>query len=371
MQLASYFEWCLGSAPDNHREFHKLFIETGFDSKLHTIWATKRIWEVNSKKGHWNTRWPYLGFHSVSGVVSGWDASKEALLGKFGEPREPFGISTGAFSRTDGSYQDPAASLATDFVLEPGEKKEVVYLLGQTQFEDGKDPYDEAQKLIGLYGIPLSALNELDKVKQFWRELTGRLSVETGDDSFDLLVNIWLKYQTISGHLWARSGYYQQSGAYGFRDQLQASQIWLVLNPQLMLQQIRLHARHQFSDGTALHWWHALSDEGLAGGVTDDLLWLPFMTARYLNETADYSVLGDQVPYYVQGRGTLQEHCITAIEKVLSRFSGRGLPLIGSGDWCDGFNAVGINWRGESIWLGMFLHDVLSKWAAIQGACNK
>jgi cellobiose phosphorylase len=188
---------------------------------------------------------------------------------------------------------------------------------------------------------------------------------KSGDDSFDLLVNIWLKYQTISGHLWARSGYYQQSGAYGFRDQLQASQIWLVLNPQLMLQQIRLHARHQFSDGTALHWWHALSDEGLAGGVTDDLLWLPFMTARYLNETADYSVLGDQVPYYVQGRGTLQEHCITAIEKVLSRFSGRGLPLIGSGDWCDGFNAVGINWRGESIWLGIFLHDVLSKWAAI------
>ena len=215
---------------------------------------------------------------------------------------------------------------------------------------------------------PAAACEELRKVKDFWRELTSRVQIETPDPAFDLLNNIWLKYQFFSGHLWGRTGYYQQSGAFGYRDQLQTSQAWLPHDPARMLDQAKLNARHQFAKGTVLHWWHPLTDTGLVTDMTDDLLWLPYMLLSYFREVGNYDALLDVVPFYDEGSGTLQEHCIRAIDVVLDRFSERGLPLIGAGDWCDGFSAVGLDWKGESIWLGMFLYDVLKQWEEILAA---
>ncbi len=364
-QLTSYLEWNLGAGPDNHREFHKLFITTEYDPENSTILAAKNIWEIPSNRGHWNTDWQYLGFHSVNTAVSGWDASKENLIGRYGDFHRPQGIGAGTFARKSGRFEDAAASLAVDIELPPGGEKNVVFLLGQPDKDDSKPLSPQIQPYIEKYNTVERAVAELKRVKAFWRELTSRVWVHTPDASFNLLTNIWLKYQVFSGHLWARAGYYQQSGAYGFRDQLQSSQVWLTHQPSEMLEQIKLHARHQFQKGTVLHWWHPLSDVGLETEMTDDLLWLPFMLQRFFREVGRYDALIEVVPFYDGGEDTLQEHCIRAIEVVLRRFSKRGLPLIGAGDWCDGFSAVGLNWKGESIWLGMFLYDILTQWADI------
>lgn len=374
LQLASYFEWNLGAAPDNHREFHKLFIDTQYSTGLNAIIAAKALWEVPTERGHWNTDWPYLGFHALGETPAGWDTSKDRLIGRHGGYHNPRGIRNGEFSRSSGRFEDPAASLAANVSLAPGEEKTLIFLLGQIDkpagldFVAGGHPFsgaEQAAPLIRKYAHEAAARRELEKVKTFWKELTGQARVETPDPAFDLLVNIWLKYQTISAHLWGRTGYYQQSGAYGFRDQLQSSQIWLLHDPPRMLEHLRLNARHQFQKGTVLHWWHPLTEIGLPTDMTDDLLWLPFMLNRYFNETADYTALQETIPYYDGGEGTLQEHCTRAIDVVLGRFSERGLPLIGAGDWCDGFSAVGLDWKGESIWLGMFLYGILRQWAEI------
>ncbi len=362
LQLSSYLEWNLGAAPDVHREFHKLFIETKFDPKLRAITAEKLLWEVPTDRGHWNTEWPYLGFHAVNAELAGWDASKDALIGRHGGFHRPKGIAEGAFSGKSGRFEDPAASLATNVTLAPGEEKTVVFLLGQI---DKNKPDESAAHLVERFSDESAARNELQRVKDFWCELTSRVVLETPEKSFDLLNNVWLKYQAVSGHLWGRTGYYQQSGAYGFRDQLQTSQVWLFLEPDRMLDHVKLNARHQFSSGKVLHWWHPLTDQGLPTEMTDDLLWLPYMLTQYFNETGDFSALQERIPFYDEGEDFLQVHCTRAIETALGRFSERGLPLIGAGDWCDGFSAVGLEWRGESIWLGMFLYEILRQWVRV------
>ncbi|KAA3609199.1 MAG: glycosyl transferase family 36 [Calditrichaeota bacterium] len=363
LQLSSYFEWNLGAAPDNHREFQKLFINTEFDQSLNGIYAEKVLWEVPTDKGHWNTNWPYLGFHAASDPLAGWDTSKDDLLGRHGSFQNPKGIKKGMFSGKSGRFQDHAASLAVNVELAAGSEHSCVFLLGQ--IDKSENSFQTARALVQELGTVDQARSELEKVKSFWRELTGQLSVQTPDPAFDLLNNVWLKYQAISGHLWGRAAYYQQSGAFGFRDQLQTSQIWLPLQPQKMLEQAKLNARHQFKSGKVLHWWHPLTEQGLTTEMTDDLLWLPFMLTKYFNETADFSILQDSESFYDGGEATLQEHCTRAIDVVLGRFSPRGLPLIGEGDWCDGFSAVGLEGKGESIWLGMFLYAILETWSTI------
>ena len=364
-QLSSFLEWNLGASPDTHREFHKLFIETCFNANLKAILATKTLWEVPTSRGHWNTEWPFIGFHAISNKISGWDTSKDVLIGRHGTFQQPKGISKGNFSTTDGRFEDAAASLATDLILQPGEEKTVIFVLGMEDRHDGLAETEQVVPLIQKYCNEKTALSELNKVKDFWQDLIHRVYIETPEPSLDLLTNIWLKYQGISAHLWARTGYYQQSGAYGYRDQLQSQQIWLPIHPPRMLDQIKLNARHQFQKGTVLHWWHPITDQGHPTDMTDDLLWLPYMLNCYLLEVGDYSCLKQIVPFYDEGEATLQDHCTRAIDIVLNRFSNRGLPLIGAGDWCDGFSAVGLDWKGESIWLGMFLYDILISWADI------
>ncbi len=365
LQLSSYFEWNLGAAPDVHREFHKLFIKTRFQPELKAILATKTLWEVPTTRGHWNTEWPFIGFHAINQQVSGWDTSKDALIGRHGTFQQPKGILGGNFSATDGRCEDSAASLATDVMLQPEEENTIIFVLGMADRHDGLAEIEEVAPLIQKYCNEKIALVELQKVKNFWQDLSNQIHIETPDPALDLLTNIWLKYQVISAHLWARTGYYQQSGAYGYRDQLQSQQVWLPIDPSRILEHIKLNARHQFEKGTVLHWWHPITEQGHPTDMTDDLLWLPFMLNRYLIEVGDYSCLNEVIPFYDQGEATLQEHCTRAIDVVLNRFSDRGLPLIGAGDWCDGFSAVGLDWKGESIWLGMFLYKILIDWAEL------
>ncbi len=225
------------------------------------------------------------------------------------------------------------------------------------------------ERLVAKYRDVRNAEDALAKVKGFWRDFLSYLWVETPDRAFDIMNNTWLKYQAISGRLWGRTGYYQPGGAYGFRDQLQDCQVFLLIDqPDLTLKQIRLHARHQFRDGTVYHWWHPIAETGAVTRISDDLLWLPFVTISYLKETANFDALDVVEPYLDGSEGSLYDHCQRAIDRALSKLSPRGLPLIGEGDWNDGMNAVGIGTKGESVWLGHFLYTILREFAIV--ACR-
>jgi cellobiose phosphorylase len=228
------------------------------------------------------------------------------------------------------------------------------------------DSRAEAALLTRKYSSIAEVNAALAKVKSKWDSLLSTLTIETPDTAMNVLINRWLKYQAIAGRLLGRTGYYQAGGAYGFRDQLQDSQIFLTIRPEQTKEQILLHARHQFKDGTVYHWWHPLSEVGLQTHMTDDLLWLPFITNSYIEETRDFSILDCKEPFIDDALdATLYDHCIRAIEKVFSRLSKRGIPLIGAGDWNDGLSAVGLMLQGESIWLGEFFYYVLTTFAAI------
>jgi len=362
LSLFSYLEWCLGVFPETHREFHKTFIETQFDANLNTLWARNRLWEVRNSKGmHRNRDWEFLAFHGVNQQVSSFEGDKETFLGRYRSEANPLALERGILTNTDGKWNDSVASLHVDVTLDPGEEKSIIFTLGAVEIKDEKEAIERIKHYQELSKADLA----LEETKAFWEKLLQTPRVETPDRAFDTLTNIWLKYQAISGRLWARAAYYQQSGGYGFRDQLQDSQIFLSINPAKTREQIFLHAQHQFVDGTVYHWWHNLSEEGPATRISDDLLWLPYVVLNYLKETTDFSILDEKVRYIDAEEDSLYNHCCRAIDCVLTRFSPRGLPLIGEGDWNDGLNGLGCDMKGESIWLGHFLYGILQEFALV------
>jgi len=360
MDLYSYFEWGLGQAPDSHREFHKSFIETEYDPKSHTLFATKRLWEVPAGRGHWNTEWPYVAFHSSSVKPASYDADKESFLGMYGNQSMPASVGRKKLARRTGNWLDPCASLHHAITLMPDEDITIVYVLGCAESKS------QAITLSAHYRSADAVRGALRGVSERWDALLNTVQVSTPDRAMDLMQNIWLKYQAISGRMWGRSAYYQTGGAYGFRDQLQDSQLWLAIDPMQTKRQLLLHARHQFGDGTVYHWWHPISEIGLRNKISDNLLWLPYVLNAYLQETGDFSILDFQEPCVDDPRPiTMYEHSTRAIDKALERFSERGLPLIGEGDWNDGLSAVGLDEKGESVWLGHFLYRILLDICAI------
>jgi cellobiose phosphorylase len=355
LRLFSYLEWGLGAAPDWHREFHRLFINTDYHEASGTLLATKVLWELPGT--HWNRAWPYTAFHSTSIKPVGFDSDKRSFLGRNGRLSMPKAVVKGELVGNSERFVDAIGSLCTELELAPGEEKTVVFSLGAA------DSRAEALALAVRYQDVSAAEGALHEVRGFWDEVCSSLRIETPDPAANLMVNGWLQYQAISGRLWGRSAYYQTGGAYGFRDQLQDSLVWLLLGkPEKALEQIRLHAKHQYEKGRVLHWWHPLSETGLSSNYSDDLLWLPFAVMHYLRETAHHECLDEVLPYYDGGSGTLLEHCLRAFDLALSRMSGRGLPLILAADWNDGLNAVGPEGRGESIWMAHFLYSLLKGW---------
>jgi cellobiose phosphorylase len=362
LSIFSYFEWCLGSSSDHHREFHKTFLETHFDSKLNCMTATKRLWEIPlGDRGHWNIEYPYLGFISCSRKISDYDGDKDSFVGQYGSLQNPAGLSAKRLSKKLGKWNDSIASVRTDIEIKPNQTENVNFFIG---IKENKNAIAASLKKFKNQNNIDSALFDL---KLFWHKMFDTLVIETPDKAMNLLVNKWLRYQAIAGRLWGRTAYYQQSGAFGFRDQLQDSMVFLPIDPKKTEEQLRLHARHQFEDGTVLHWWHPITDTGLPTKMTDDLLWLPFVLMNYIDETGNYKILSLKEPYYdnKNKKDTLFDHSVAAIEKVLTRMSKRGLTLIGAGDWNDGLSAVGLDMKGESIWLTEFFFLILKRFAKL------
>jgi len=376
LRLSTYLEWCLGVAPDSHREFHKLFIRQKWDNRIGGVIATKTLWAIpNSRGEHWNRNWEYVAFHAGCGgdKQNSGILDKEEFLGRYGSLTSPQAVTchsevAAGFSLRKQSHPntDPISSLAMDVRLKPGEARTLVLVLGAAKNEN------DVLKLTEKYKNIRTATAGLEKVKQWWKRKLTASWIETPDKEFDYMANIWLKYQVISSRINGRTGYYQTGGAYGFRDQLQDSQVWLwTSSPENMKKQILLHAAHQYEDGTVQHWWHPIGGQHSDTHYSDDLLWLPYMTARYIFATRDTKVLSEKTPFFNSSSATLFTHCERAIEASLQRKSRRGLPLILDGDWNDGLSSVGDDGSGESIWLAHFLCAVLNDWVDVLRLTNK
>jgi cellobiose phosphorylase len=359
LQIFSYLEWLLGTAPDWHREFRRLFIETRYVPAHGVLLATSVMWDIPGRGNtHWNSNWEYVAFHSASVIPSGFDGDKRAFLGLYRNLDAPRAVVEGRSDNTQGRWGDAIASLQAVVDVPPGETVEVAFAVGAGDNEAHAITLAEKYRQIPVVH------QALQETQRFWKDLVSGLSVQTPDDAVNVMANGWLAYQAISCRLWGRTAYYQTGGAYGYRDQLQDSLVWLLLGqPRRTLEQIRLHAAHQYQDGTVMHWWHPIAEEGLPSRYSDDLLWLPFVTLHYLKETADFACLQELIPFLDGGSDTLLGHCLRAFEKALSQRSERGLPLILQADWNDGMNAVGIGGKGESVWMAHFLHYLLTHWA--------
>ena len=357
LSLFTYLEWCLGNGMDWHREFQKTFIETAYRESLRALIGVKRKLPIPPYISTGMSEWPLSGFHAVNREVASYEGDKERFLGRYRSLSAPASVAQGQLSQTTGRWNDSVASLQVRLTLEPGRSEETVFLVG-------KYDSDEAlETLLHAYASPEGVRRARQEIEKLWEPFLNRLRVETPDPAFNLLTNVWLKYQAIAGRMWAKTAYYQSSAAYGYRDQLQDSHIFLPLRPELTKRQILLHASQQFRDGVVRHWWFPLLDTGPRTGKTDDLLWLVFVTLSYVRETDDATILNETARFVDGGDGTLFDHCTRSIERVFARFSARGLPLLGEGDWNDGLSAAGAKWKGESLWMGHFLYTILVQWS--------
>ena len=316
-----------------------------------------------------------IAFIGSSEKIISYTGDRDEFIGMFNGLDEPGGLFADKLSGRTGAGYDPCAVIQIRITLSNGEKKAVVFQLGK-----GKN-IDEVKILYNKYKDIRAVINELDSVRGYWRQLTDKIQVVTPDTSMNLLLNGWLIYQIISCRVWARSAFYQSGGAFGFRDQLQDVMAAAYSWPELVRNQILLHSKHQFPEGDVQHWWHNETGKGIRTRYSDDLLWLPYVTADYIERTGDWSILDEhtgyveseplgeederyEVPAASSYETSLYEHCIRAIDRSL-KFGDHGIPLMGSGDWNDGMNTVGNKGKGESIWLGWFMYKVLMKFIPI------
>jgi cyclic beta-1,2-glucan synthetase len=358
-----YAEWVLGTT----RDTHQAHIMSEFDSGKHALLATNRY---NSEFGE------RVAFLAANKEPHGVTADRTEFLGRLGSLRAPAALGRIGLESAVNAGLDPCAVIQLHVDLLPGASEEVFFLIGESSNKA------ESLALIGQFQAEGQMEVTWQSVQEQWHDILSAITVETPDPSMDLMLNRWLLYQTLSCRLWGRTGLYQSSGAFGFRDQLQDVLALLHTRPDLVRIQILEAARHQFDAGDVLHWWNPPAGRGVRTRFSDDLLWLPYVTAEYVTATGDASLLSENIPFlkgellkpdeierYAQYEKTekefsLYQHCLRALEKGATA-GVHGLPLMGTGDWNDGMNRVGVGGRGESIWLGWFLHATLKRFAPL------
>ena len=363
LSATGYLEWVLGDLRSK--------------SAMHVIT------EVDLNSGALFARNPYntefsdrVAFFKVDAAIRTLSGDRTEFLGRNGTLRSPAAMSRLRLSGKVGAGLDPCAALQVPFELAAGQERELVFMLGV-----GRDE-DDARDLVQRFRGSTEARGALDAVWHYWNHTLGAVQVETPDESLNVLTNGWLLYQTLACRLWGRSGFYQSGGAFGFRDQLQDVMALIYAEPGLMREHLLLCASRQFPEGDVQHWWHPPLGRGVRTHCSDDYLWLPLATCRYVLNTGDTGVLAEPI-HFVQGRpvnaeedsyydlpnrsqetASLYDHCVRAILRGL-RFGEHGLPFMGSGDWNDGMNLVGEHGKGESVWLGFFLYEVLTRFTEV------
>ena len=358
-----YVEWVLGTTHDGTQQY----IVPEFEAGLNALLASNRY---NTEFGE------HVAFLAANKSPHGLTADREEFLGRLGSLANPAGLGRIGLASTVRAGSDPCAAIQLHVDLAAGQSEEVFFLIGE-----GSDR-DEALALIGKLQDPAVVEAVWEATHRFWDDLLGAVTVNTPDPAMNFMLNRWLLYQTMACRLWGRSALYQSSGAFGFRDQLQDVMAVIHTRPELAREHILRAAAHQFEAGDVLHWWHPPSGRGVRTRISDDLLWLPYVTAHYVTLTGDTAILDEKVPF-LKGdllkpdeeeryghyeetveKYSLYEHCRRSLEK--GSATGRhGLPRMGSGDWNDGMNRVGVEGRGESVWLGWFLYATLIRFASL------
>jgi cyclic beta-1,2-glucan synthetase len=358
-----YAEWVLGV----HRDQAQQYIV----SQYHT--ETAALLAQNPYSAEFGER---VAFVAASEEPHGVTADRTEFLGRRGMQSDPAALERVGLSGRVGPGLDPCAAVQVHVELEPGEAKEIFFVLGQGENRDA------AVELIKRVRDPEAVAAAWEETRDRWESILGTVTVDTPDAAMDRVLNGWLLYQALSCRVWGRSALYQSGGAYGFRDQLQDVMSLLHAAPEIAREHILRSCRHQFEAGDVLHWWHPPSGRGVRTRISDDLVWLPFVTAEYVETTGDAVILDEELPFrrgeplapdeqeryghyeLTEETASVYEHCLRALDEA-STAGRHGLPLIGAGDWNDGMNHVGAGGEGESVWLGWFLHMALTRFAVV------
>jgi cyclic beta-1,2-glucan synthetase len=360
--LTSFVEWTLGVM----REHTQHQVLTSLDRDTQALFATNYFDASFADR---------VAFSWISEPLAGHTSDRCEFIGRNGDLRDPAGVAVGALlTEATGAAIDPCAALQATLSLAPNETREVIVLLGAARGAD------EARALIRRFGAPGAANAAIDETVAGWGRRLTAVTVRTPEPLFDAIVNRWSLYQALACRMWARSAFYQSSGAYGFRDQLQDSMAFVYHDPAIAREHILRAAARQFVEGDVQHWWHPHTGRGTRTRFSDDLAWLPYVVDHYVRVTGDTTVLDEVVPFiemrplephehevydlpHVSAEtGTVYEHCLRSLRRACTVGS-HGLPLIGVGDWNDGMNRVGIEGRGESVWLAWFLNETLRAFA--------
>jgi len=363
LSLTYYVELTLGE----HRETSQMHVVTTWDDEAQAMLAYNRYHPEYGER---------VTFVAISPPADSHGGDRGAFIGRNRSLANPAAMELVRLSQRSGAGLDPCAALRVALEMAPNERRDITCMLGQA------DSLEQARELVLAFREDLAVQDALDQTKACWDDLLGTIQVQTPELAADLLINRWLQYQSLSCRIWGRSAFYQSGGAFGFRDQLQDVMAFLYSRPELAREQILLAAGRQFSEGDVQHWWHPPKGAGIRSRISDDLLWLPYLVAHYVRTTGDVEILRTEIPFLqapllaadqheqfstpevTPERASLFEHCCRATKRGLTN-GPHGLPLIGTGDWNDGLNLVGAEGRGESVWLGWFLCELLEGMAQL------